>query len=166
MTTMTNNQMFRGSFTAMAAIALCAMSFSSAGAQQQKLRIIQTNSAGDNIHIIDPAANKVVGEIKGIEAPHGIAVAPDGSRIYVSEEADKTLTVIDGKTLQVTKRIPLSGNPNLIDITPDGKWIYVAIALTYDDVSEFPQIKANATGGVDVIDTTKLENVKTIAIRG
>ena len=56
--------------------------------------------------------------------------SPDSSRIYISEEAGKTLIVIDGKTLQVTKKIPLSGNPNLIDITPDGRWIYVAIALT------------------------------------
>jgi YVTN family beta-propeller protein len=163
---MTNRRVLRGSLTVLAGIVLCAASFSLAAAQQSKLRIIQTNSAGDNIHIIDPATHKVVGEIKGIEAPHGIAVAPDGSRIYVSEQADKTLTVVDGKTLQITKRIPLSGNPNLIDITPDGRWIYVAIALTYDDLSEFPQIKANASGGVDVIDTVSLANVKTIAIRG
>ncbi len=70
------------------------------------------------------------------------------------------------RSLQETKRIPLSGNPNLVDITPDGKWVYVAIALTYDDYSEFPQIKANPSGGVDVIDTAKLEKVKTIALRG
>src|SRR5258708_6227731 len=126
MTNMTSKQVFRGGFTALAGIVLCTASFSSLSAQESKLRIIQTNSAGDNIHIIDPANNKVVGEIKGIEASHGIAVAPDGSRIYISEEADKTLTVVDGKTLQVTKRIPLSGNPNLVDMTPDGRWVYVA----------------------------------------
>src|SRR5947208_2171629 len=166
MTNMTNKPMFRGALTALAGIVLWTASFSLVAAQGSKLRIIQTNSAGDNIHIIDPVTNKVVGEITGIEAPHGIAVAPDGSRIYISEQADKTLIVLDGKTLQVTKRIPLSGNPNLIDITPDGRWIYVAIALTYDDLSEFPQIKANASGGVDVIDTVSLANVKTIAIRG
>ena len=91
MTKMTNQHLFRGGIAGLAAIALCAMSVTLASAQQAKrLRIIQTNSAGDNIHIIDPATNKVVGEIKGIEAPHGIAVSPDGSRIYVSEEADKT----------------------------------------------------------------------------
>ena len=163
---MTYKPVFRGSLTVLAGIVLCTASFSSLAAQELKLRIIQTNFAGDSINIIDPATNKVVGEIKGIEATHGLAVAPDGSRIYISEEADKTLTVIDGKTLQVTKRIPLSGNPNLIDITPDGRWIYVAIALTYDDLSDFPQIKANASGGVDVIDTASLTNVKTIPIRG
>ena len=145
---------------------LCAVSFSLLSAQESKLRIIQTNSAGDNIHIIDPVTNKVVGEIKGIEASHGLAVAPDGSRIYISEEAEKSLLVIDGKTLQVTKRIPLSGNPNLIDITPDGRWIYAAIALTWDDLSDFPQMKAAASGGVDVIDTASLENVKTIPLKG
>jgi len=166
MTKMTNKQVFRGGLTVLAGIVLCTASFSSLTAQQSKLRIIQTNSAGDNIHIIDPVTNKVVGEIKGIEAPHGIAVAPDNSKIYVSEQANKTLVVYDGKTLQETKRIPLSGNPNLVDITPDGKWVYVAIALTYDDYSEFPQIKANPSGGVDVIDTAKLEKVKTIALRG
>src|SRR5579871_5212663 len=163
---MTSKQAFRGGLTALAGILLCAGSFSIATAQQSKLRIIQTNSAGDNVHIIDAATNKVVGEIKGIEAPHGVAVAPDNSRIYISEQANNTVTVIDGKTLQVTKRIPLSGNPNLIDITPDGRFVYVAIALSWTDMSEFPQVKAAKSGGVDVIDTQTLQNVKTIPLTG
>jgi DNA-binding beta-propeller fold protein YncE len=142
------------------------MSFSLLAAEESKLGIIQTNSAGDNIHIIDPVTNKVVGEIKGIEANHGVAVSPDGKRIYVSEEAQKTFTVFDGKTLEVIKWIPLSGNPNLIDMTPDGRWIYAAIALTWHNLSKFPQIKAAASGGVDVIDTAALQNVKTIPIHG
>jgi YVTN family beta-propeller protein len=113
-----------------------------------QVRIMQTNSRGDNVHIIDPATNEVVGEIKGIPIPHGIAAAPDGSRFYVSGEADHTLDVVDGGTLQVTKSIPLSGRPNNISIGPDGRRVYVAI---------------NAPPGpVDVIDTESLENVKTI----
>ena len=149
------------------AIALGALSVSPLGAQQaSKLRIIQTNYGGDTIHIIDPATNKVVREIKGVEAIHGVVAAPDGNRIYFSEESTNTVVVMDGKTMQITKRIPLSGNPNLIDITPDGKTIYAAISLTYDDVSEFPTVKAGATGGVDVIDTVSLTNIKTIAMKG
>src|SRR5436190_20729014 len=97
-TNMTSKHAFRGGFAVLAGIALCTLSFSLAAAQQSKLRIIQTNSAGDNIHIIDPVTNKVVGEIKGIEAPHGAAAAPDGSKIYDSEQADNTLTVFDGNT--------------------------------------------------------------------
>src|SRR5256885_4681084 len=80
------------------------------------VRIIQTNSAGDDVSIIDPASNKVVGVIKGIEVNHGAAVSPDGSRYYISNEAQSTLDVVDTKSLKVTNSIPLSGHPNNISI--------------------------------------------------
>ena len=116
------------------------------------VRIIQTNSAGDNVHIIDPTTNKVVGVIDGIEVSHGAAVAPDGSRYYFSNEAESTLDVVDQKTLKVTRSIPLSGHPNNIAISKDGRRVYVAIAV--------------APGAVDVIDTTSLKNVKSIPVKG
>lgn len=164
---MMNRDALRGCVIVVCGIAACTASLTLLAAPNPKLRIIQTNSAGDNIHIIDPATNKVVGEIKGIEASHGIAVSKDGSRIYISEEAQKTLDVVDGKTLQVIKRVPLSGGvPNLIALTPDGRWIYVAIRSSWDDISHFPQIKARDNGGVDVIDTATLQDVKTIPING
>src|SRR6476646_3224294 len=117
-----------------------------------QVRIIQTNSGGDNIHLIDPATNKIVGEVKGVPINHGAAASPDGSRLYFSSEAERTLDVVDGKTLQITKKIPLSGRPNNIFASPDGKRVYVGI------VSE--------PGAVDVIDTTTLEKVKTIPTKG
>src|SRR3954465_13691134 len=100
--------------TLSAAVLLCA--FALHAGTNGKVRIIQTNSAGDNVHIIDPATNKIVGVISGIEANHGVAVAPDGSRIYISDESQSTLDVIDAKSLQVTKKIPLSGHPNKIAV--------------------------------------------------
>jgi len=117
-----------------------------------KLRIIQTNMAGDNIHIIDPANNRVVGEIRGIEANHGVAAAPDGSRLYVSNEADRTVDVVDTKTLKVFKKIPLSGPPNNISISKDGRRVYQAIH--------------GAPFGVDVIDTASLTNAKRLPLDG
>ena len=116
------------------------------------VRIIQTNSAGDNVHVIDPLTNKVVGQINGIEVGHGAAAAPDGSRLYFSNEADTTLDVVDGRTLRVTNKIPLSGHPNNIASSRDGKRVYVAIR-------EEP-------GAVDVIDTLALQRVKSIPVKG
>src|SRR2546423_14961407 len=75
------------------------------------VRIVQTNSAGDSVMLIDPATNKVVGEIKDIEVNHGAAVAPDGSKFYVTNEAEATLEVADAKTPKVTKHIPLTHHP-------------------------------------------------------
>src|ERR1700751_3479058 len=128
MTTMTNKQVFRGALTAWAGILLCTVSSSLLAAQEAnaavyaamkgnpKLRLVQTNFAGDAVSIIDPATNKVVREIPGIEMAHGISVAKDNSQIYVAQEFTKSVLVVDGKTLQVAKRIALSGDPNLIQV--------------------------------------------------
>jgi YVTN family beta-propeller protein len=117
-----------------------------------QVRILQTNSGGDNIHLIDPETNKVVGEVKGVPVNHGAAASPDGRILYFSSEAERTLDVVDGKTLTITKKIPLSGRPNNITASKDGRRVYVAI------VSE--------PGAVDVIDTTSMERVKTISAQG
>lgn len=115
-------------------------------------RVLQTNSAGDNVHVIDPATNRVVGVIHDIEVPHGVVLAPDGARIYVTQEPTKTLDVVDAKTLKVTRRVPLSGRPNNLAVTNDGRRVYVGIA-------QMP-------GAVDVIDTVSLTKVKSIPVDG
>jgi YVTN family beta-propeller protein len=122
------------------------------GAASAQVRILQTNSRGDNIHLIDPATHRIVGEITGVPINHGAAAAPDGSRLYFSSEAEQTLTVVDGKSLQITKKIPLTGRPNNISISRDGRRVYVGVV--------------SAPGAVDVIDTASLERVKSIATKG
>lgn len=116
------------------------------------IRIVQTNSAGDNVHIIDPATDKVVGEIDGIEVNHGAAGAPDGSHLYISNEAEGTLDVVDPKTLKVVRHIKLSGHPNNISISRNGRRVYVSVV--------------QAPGAVDVVDTVSMEKVKSIPMKG
>ena len=117
-----------------------------------QVRIVQTNSRGDNIHLIDPETNLIAGEIKGVPINHGAAAAPDGSRLYFSSEAERSLAVVDAKTLAVSKKIALTGRPNNVSISRDGRRVYVGI------VSE--------PGAVDVIDTATLERVKSIPTKG
>ena len=115
-------------------------------------RIIQTNAAGDNIHVIDPATNKVVGVINDIEVPHGVTSAPDGTRLYFTNESRETVDVVDGSTFAIIARVPLSGRPNNISVSKDGKRVYAGIA--------------QAPGAVDVIDTVSLTRVKSIPVKG
>jgi YVTN family beta-propeller protein len=114
--------------------------------------IIQSNSAGDRVTLIDPITDTVVGEITGIEVGHGVAAAPDGSRIYVTNESLATVDVVDAATLKIIKRIPLTGPPNNIAVRKDGQRVYAAIT--------------GANGGVDIIDTAKLEKIKFIRVLG
>src|SRR5437588_7538700 len=114
--------------------------------------IYVTNSAGDSIHAIDPATNNVVQEIKGLEAAHGIAPSSDGSRVYVSNEADSTLDVFARASGARIKKVPLSNHPNNIAVTKAGDRILVGIA--------------RGTGAVDVIDASTLTRTKSIPVNG
>lgn len=116
------------------------------------VRIIQTNAAGDASSVIDPVTNKVVQHITDIEIPHGVVGAPDGSQIYITNEAMHSLDIVDARTFRVKRRIPLSGRPNNVAVTADGKKVYVAIM-------EMP-------GSVDIIDVATMKNVKTLPVNG
>src|SRR4051794_13717499 len=115
-------------------------------------RIYQTNSAGDSVQVIDPATNKVVMEVKGIEVPHGVTFSPDGTRAYITCEAENTLWATDTKTGKLLGKTPLSGHPNNVAISRDGRHVFVGIRA--------------APGAVDVIDTQSLKNIKSIAVKG
>ncbi|MGZ5227516.1 MAG: YVTN family beta-propeller repeat protein, partial [Burkholderiales bacterium] len=123
------------------------LAFTALPAAAETGRIYVTNSAGDKVHVIDPATNKVVQVFKGPEAMHGIGFAPDGSKVFVSNEADATLDVVDQKSGKILKKIPLSGRPNNLAVTPDGKRIVVAIT---------------EPGALDVIDTSAQKVSKSI----
>jgi YVTN family beta-propeller protein len=130
----------------------CAALLSAGAARAELVRVYITNSAGDSIHVIDPATNKVVQEIKGIEAAHGIGFAKDGSKVFVSDEADSTLDVFDRESGKLIKKIALSAHPNNIAVTPQGDRVVVAIA--------------REPGAVDVIDAKTLTLKKTIPVHG
>jgi YVTN family beta-propeller protein len=116
------------------------------------VRIYQTNSAGDAVEIIDAATNKVVGQVKDIEAPHGVAFSPDGSRAYISCEAENTLWATDTKTGKLLGKASLSGRPNNIAVSKDGRRVFVGIVA--------------GAGAVEVVDTASLKSTKTVAVKG
>src|ERR1044072_672108 len=124
-------------------VVLAALSLVAETAAAQTSRVYVTNSAGDNIHVIDPATNKVVQVIDGIEAAHGIDFSPDGPPVCVSTESHSTLDVFDAKSARLASKVRLSGHPNNIAATKDGGRVVVGIAQD--------------PGALDVIDTKTLK---------
>lgn len=131
-------------------LTLAALATLPLAAQGGRPLIVQTNSAGDSVHLIDPATDRIVGEIPESEVVHGAAAAPDGRHLYLSNESTHTLDIVDTKTMRITKKIPLTGRPNNLSIHKNGTRVYVAIQ--------------QVDGGVDVIDTVKEERVKHIRV--
>jgi YVTN family beta-propeller protein len=118
----------------------------------QAVRIVQTNAAGDEAHVIDPATNKVVLRIPNVEAVHGVTFSPDGARTYFTVEGDSTVKAIDTKTGKILGSVKLTGHPNNIAVSKDGKLVFAAIAA--------------APGALDVIDTATMKNIKSIPVKG
>lgn len=114
-------------------------------------RIYITNSAGNSVDVLDPATNKIVQSIKGIEVPHGVNFSPDGKRVYISNESEHALDVVDRDSGAITKVIPLSGRPNNIAVTKDGRQVFICIA--------------SKPGALDVVDTASMEKSLSIPMK-
>jgi YVTN family beta-propeller protein len=130
---------------------LSLFAFAAQPASAEMVRIYQTNSGGDNVNVIDPASNKTVGYLEGIEAAHGVTGSPDGSRVYVSNESESTVDVFDAKTYKLVKKVKLSGHPNNIAVAKDGR---IVVAIARDP------------GSLEIIDGKTLTSTKRIQTNG
>jgi YVTN family beta-propeller protein len=58
--------------------------------------------------------------------PQGVAITPDGTKVYVANASDNTVSVINTATNTVAGLpIPVGSYPNWVAITPDGTQAYV-----------------------------------------
>ncbi|MGZ5186067.1 MAG: YncE family protein, partial [Caldimonas sp.] len=80
---------------------------------------------------------------------NGIAVHPDGKRVYVSNGGDATVSVLDAASGTINATIPVCQRPWNMALTPDGRKLYVA---------------CGRSGTVAVIDTERNVKIAEIAV--
>jgi len=112
--------------------------------------------SGNNISVIDTATDKVVDTME-IESGLGVAVSPDGTKVYVTNNRDNTVSVIDTSISKVIATINGLSSPYAIAFTPDGKKIYI----TNNDGAVFRNgtVSVIDTGTNTVMDTIKVGSV-------
>ncbi len=92
-----------------------------------------SNGNNDVIERVDLATNKIVAKerlspsplvakVRGV-SPAGMAVSPDGRRLYVAELGINAIAVLDAKTLAVQGHIPTAWYPYRVALSPDGRSI-------------------------------------------
>jgi YVTN family beta-propeller protein len=101
---------------------------------RQKLYI--TNSAGNDVTVVDVATNKVIGRIEVGSKPHGIAAPASQDLLLVTIEGTNPgeLVWIDPVTDKIMRRIPIGPAPNQLAVTPDGKFAYIPVSDGYYEV--------------------------------
>ncbi len=103
--------------------------------------VFVSNGNNDAISVIDPLKDTVVATIflsidrrldhvRGI-IPFGLALSPDGNRLYVAESGINAVGVIDARSLSLLGHIPVGWFPSKLEVSPDGKQLIVANAKGY-----------------------------------
>jgi YVTN family beta-propeller protein len=96
---------------------------------ESKLKLYVTNSAGNDIHVVDGATLQVMKRIEVGPEPHGICASADGTKVFFTIEnvrgKEGELVWFDPLTDTVTRRLPVGPHPNQLACTPDGKVCYV-----------------------------------------
>jgi YVTN family beta-propeller protein len=82
------------------------------------------NVFSNTVSVINTATNLVVSNIKvGIE-PQGVAVSPDGTKVYVA--AGGVVQEINTENNTVVANVSVGSNPQGMAVSPDGSLVYVA----------------------------------------
>jgi YVTN family beta-propeller protein len=104
---------------------------------QEVFRIVLTSTeniayllgVSNEIIVVDITKGEIVSRIpfadQPIRGPKGLALSPDGSKLFVSDYHSMTVAVIDTVTNTVTTRIPVDNPPSEIKVSLDGKRVYV-----------------------------------------
>jgi YVTN family beta-propeller protein len=99
---------------------------------RQKLYVSEWNGGGVSVIAIDRP--RLLGRIPTGAHASGLALSPDGRRLYVANATSDTLSVIDTSTDTVVRtadlspypKAPMGSMPNAVAVSPDGKTVYVA----------------------------------------
>ncbi len=75
-------------------------------------------SRGTHVTVIDTMTDKVVGEIPDTPGVHGIALAPELTRGFISNGKANTASIFDMKTLKVIGQVKTGENPDAILYDP------------------------------------------------
>jgi YVTN family beta-propeller protein len=75
-------------------------------------------SHATHVVVVDPDSGKVVGDIPDTPGVHGIALAPELNRGFVSNGRGNNVTIFDIKTLKMISQVPAGMNPDSIRYEP------------------------------------------------
>lgn len=113
-----------------------------------------SNSTNDTVEAYDIETHKMkwrtlltpvpfLRHLRGV-TPFGLALSPDGKRLFVAESGINAVGVLDARTGKVIGHIPTCWYPSRVCVAPDGKFLYIANAKGF---GSGPNGGANFTPG-------------------
>ena len=107
-------------------------------------------SRATHVIVLDLDSGKTVGDIADTPGVHGIALAPELGRGFVSNGREGTVSIFDIKTLATTSKVKVGDNPDAILYDPATKRVFTFNGRSQDSTA------IDATNGT-VLGTIKLD---------
>jgi DNA-binding beta-propeller fold protein YncE len=107
-------------------------------------------SRATHVMVIDADSGKPVGDIPDTPGVHGIALAPELGRGFVSNGREGTVTIFDIQTLKLIAKVKAGDNPDAILYDPATKRVFTFNGRSHDSTA------IDAASG-NVLGTIKLE---------
>jgi len=82
-------------------------------------------SHGTQVEVLDVDSGAIVGKIEKTPGVHGIAIAPELGRGFVSNGQSSTVTIFDLKTLKAIAEVPVGKKPDAIIYDPATSRVFV-----------------------------------------
>ncbi len=95
-------------------------------------RLYVTNDS--SIRVVDTNTNTIIATVPVGVAPSGVAVSPDGSRVYVTSYGNDTVAVINAVSNTLITNVVVGDQPWGIAVNPDNGFVYAANSAS-DSVS-------------------------------
>lgn len=89
-------------------------------------------SRGTHVMVMDIDTDKVVGDIPDTPGVHGVALAPELSRGFISTGKTDTATIFDLKTLKILGQVKTGANPDAILYDPAAKRVFTFNGGSHD----------------------------------
>src|SRR5213594_3325267 len=122
-------------FSSRYALALAGLIWVAGPCAASRAILYVTNSGGNDVTLVDVAANNTIGSIETGSTPHGLEASPDGTRVYISGETDDDIVAIETATSKVLWKAKIGDRPNHIAVSADGRYVYAPIrSADYADV--------------------------------
>jgi len=109
-------------------------------------------SHGNMVQIVDLTTNKMVGTIPDTKGVHGIAIASDLNKGFISDGRDSAVTIFDLTTMKTIEKIKVTGR------NPD--------AILYDPFSHRVFAYNGGSSSATVIDAKTNKVIETIHLKG
>ena len=87
---------------------------------------------GTHVMVIDTKTLKPIADIPDLSGIHGVALAPELGKGFVSNGGDDSVVVFDLKTLKVTDKVKVGGRPDAILFEPFSKHVFTFNAKSQD----------------------------------